>query len=171
MHIFICTDSEFYAAFDGHIFNYAPHRTSDLRGVGLWSHFGILKFFIHIIYQSMRSDLKSPNLKSELKYLNAISRNLCFCGDKFAFFGKIRITYRKTCFWPLRATKRSPIVLSFDMRVRISLFWRFVKKNQVKNAYTQRNWEKLARLRFGYTNPPKSKISSTNAPEVVQPPF
>ena len=39
MHILIYLGSEFYDGFDGHIYNYAPHRTFGLLRVEIWGHF------------------------------------------------------------------------------------------------------------------------------------
>ena len=89
MDILIYLDSEFYGGFDGHIFNYVRHRTFGLSRVGFWSHFEKFEFYIQYICQSMRNDLKSTNLKSELKNLNAILRKIVFCVSKIDILGRI----------------------------------------------------------------------------------
>ena len=52
MHILIYLESEFYDTFDGHIYNYVPHRTFGLSGCRTLGSFP-KKIEFHVIYMSI----------------------------------------------------------------------------------------------------------------------
>ena len=82
MDILIFLESEFHDTFDGNMYNSVPHRTLGLLRVEIRGHFQKISFFTQYGCQSKRSDLKSPNLKSESKNLFALLRKTTFwvCG-------------------------------------------------------------------------------------------
>ena len=66
------------------------------------SDFGVILKKLRLSYnicQSTRNDLKSTNLKSELKNLYAILRKIAFCVSKIDFLGRI---YENTFLTPER---------------------------------------------------------------------
>ena len=143
MYILIYLESEFYDAFDGHIYIYAPHRTFGLFEGQNFGPFQKKHFYVQYVCQSTRLDLKSSNLQSELKYLNGISRKIDFCDCKISFLvyiykntflaqkwrqymsdgSKFRYMIYKKCFTEIGEIKTHKSAILIEKSTKLGFSW------------------------------------------------
>ena len=70
---FVHVHTTFYGALIGEVRFGGTFRVSDLQGVGLWSDFEILAVNLKKVHQKMRNNAYKQDLKSETRYLFALS--------------------------------------------------------------------------------------------------